>query len=64
MNLPDYIKQVGDKTFADRFGVSERAAMSYRLQDRVPRSKLAKKIVAETPVTWEGIYAAPEKRAS
>jgi hypothetical protein len=56
MNLPDYIKRIGDAEFAAKFGVSTRTAMSYRLKERTPRPKLANRIIAETPVTWRGIY--------
>lgn len=56
MNLPDYIKQVGDSEFAKRFDIKERTAMAYRLRERIPRSNLAQRIVKETPVTWAGIY--------
>lgn len=59
MNLSDYIAEIGDKQFAGKFGVSERTAMSYRLRDRKPKPELAERIVAESPVTWEGIYATP-----
>lgn len=56
MNLDDYIKKVGDAEFAAKFGITPRAALSYRMGDRSPRPKLAKRIVAATPVTWAGIY--------
>lgn len=63
MKLTNYIEKVGDKAFAERFGITPRAAMSYRLGDRTPRPKLATRIVAETPVTWAGIYKREEQRA-
>lgn len=56
MNLSDYIKQVGVKAFAEQFGVTERAAISYQYRTRTPRAKVAQKIVSESPVTWDGIY--------
>ena len=56
MNLPDYIAKIGDAAFAEKFGVKERTAMSYRLVQRKPRPALANKIIAKTPVTWVGIY--------
>lgn len=61
MELQKYIEKVGDAAFAAKFGISERAAMSYRLKQRMPRPKLANKIVATTPVTWGGIYANPDR---
>ncbi len=55
MNLSDYIRQVGAKQFAAHFGVTERAALAWQYRTRIPRTELAKRIVAETPVTWAGI---------
>jgi hypothetical protein len=57
MTLPDYIKQVGDEKAAEVFGVSPRTAMSWRLRDRFPRPQQARKIIASSPVTMEGIYS-------
>lgn len=62
MKLPEYIRQVGIKAFADRFGITERAAVAYQQRARRPRPELSQRIVDETPVTWEGIYA-PERAA-
>jgi transcriptional regulator with XRE-family HTH domain len=56
MNLSQYIKLVGDAEFGKKFGVTRRAAMSWRLGDRLPKPETAQKIVAKTPVTWDGIY--------
>lgn len=56
MTLSEYIKQLGPKAFAEKFGITERAALSYQYRTRAPRSKLAQRIVADSPVTWEGIY--------
>ena len=54
------------RDFARKFGITERAALSYRDRARLPRPPLAQRIVEESPVTWEGIYApervAPPKR--
>lgn len=55
--LSDYIKQVGPKTFAKKFGITERAALSYQYKTRTPRAKLAQRIVEKSPVSWEGIYS-------
>ena len=57
MKLSEYIRDVGDEAFASKFDVTTRTAASYRLGQRTPRRELAQKIVAETSVTWEGIYA-------
>lgn len=59
MNLAEYIRQIGTKEFAEKFGVTERAAIAYRQRARTPRKELAQQIVANSPVTWEGIYAPP-----
>lgn len=56
MQLREYIKQIGTKEFAQRFGVSERAALSWQYGARRPRGHIARKIVAGSPVTWDGIY--------
>ncbi len=63
MTLTDYIKQVGVAAFAKQFEINERAAISYRYKVRRPRPELAEKIVASTPVTWEGIYGSDSKTA-
>jgi len=63
MTLTDYIKQVGVPAFCKQFHVPARVAISYQYRARRPRPQLAEKIVASTPVTWEGIYGA-ESRAS
>lgn len=56
MNLSDYVKQVGARSFAEMFGVTERAALAYQYGTRRPRARVAQKIVSKSPVTWEGIY--------
>ncbi len=61
MNLSDYIRQVGAKEFAAQFGVTKRAALAWQYRTRTPRSKVAKRIVAETPVTWAGINGQEEQ---
>lgn len=64
MRLQEYIKKVGPKTFAEKFGVTERAAISWQYGARRPRAEIAQKIVAGSPVTWEGIYGAEEAAPS
>lgn len=66
MKLPDYIRRIGTKEFAEKFGVTERAAIAYQDRTRRPRPEIAKRIVDNSPVTWEGIYspeAAPRTRS-
>ena len=54
--LREYINSVGIKAFCEKFGVTERAATAYRYEQRRPQPTLALRIVADSPVTWEGIY--------
>ncbi|HZP86620.1 MAG TPA: hypothetical protein VFB54_07345 [Burkholderiales bacterium] len=56
-SLPAYIREIGPKVFAERFGIKERTAFAYMYGTRKPRSKLAAKIIEDSPVTWEGIYS-------
>jgi len=56
MNLPDYIRKIGVKEFAERFDVTERAALAYQYGARRPRPEIAQRIVSGSPVTWAGIY--------
>lgn len=69
MNLSAYIRQIGVPAFAKKFRVSERAALSWQYGARRPRPNIAKRIVDNSPVTWDGIHgleraAQPESRAS
>lgn len=63
MNLSDYITLIGDKAASDLFGITERAATSYRLGSRSPRPAVARRIVAATSgkVSWAEVYATPTK---
>jgi hypothetical protein len=63
MELSDYIRKQGAKKFAERFGVTERAALAWQYRTRRPRAEIAQKIVAGTPVTYEGIYGEPSSHA-
>jgi hypothetical protein len=56
MQLPDYIKKIGVPAFAQKFNVSQRAAISWMYRTRMPRPDVAQRIVTGSPVTWEGIY--------
>lgn len=57
MDLPAYIRKIGTREFAEKFGVTERAAVAYQQRARRPRPQLAQQIVDQSPVTWEGIYS-------
>jgi hypothetical protein len=56
MNLPEYIEEIGVEAFAAKFGVTERAAVAWKYRARRPRREVAQKIVANSPVSWDGIY--------
>ena len=58
MKIQDFIATIGDRAAAELFGISERAAESYRLGTRKPRPEVAQRIVEKTSgkVDWEGIY--------
>ena len=62
MELPDYIRQIGVKEFARKFGVTERAALAWQYRARTPRRETAQKIVEHSPVSWSGIYATQRDR--
>lgn len=61
MLLTDYIRETGVAEFAARFDITKRAATSYLQLRRLPKAALARRLVAETPVTWEGIYGLDPK---
>jgi len=63
MNLSEYIRKQGAEKFAQRFGVTKRAALAWQYRTRTPRRELAQKIVAETPVTFEGIYGSSSENS-
>lgn len=48
MKLSEYIEMVGDSVAADMFGVTERAAMSWRRLERSPRPEKAREIAKVT----------------
>jgi hypothetical protein len=64
MELPEYIRLIGVRDFARKFSIHPRAALSYLHGKRRPRPAVAQRIVDDSPVTWEGIYAEgkPKKR--
>jgi DNA-binding transcriptional regulator YdaS (Cro superfamily) len=59
MELAVYIHCVGDQAAAQLFGVTLRAASSWRRMERAPSPQQALKIVelSEGKVDWKGIYA-------
>lgn len=62
MDLPEYIKTVGDARASEIFGESIRTVRSWRYRDRRPRPITAHKIVEATngEVTLADIYGLPE----
>ena len=66
MRIQDYIATIGDRAAAELFGITERAAESYRLGTRKPRPEVAQRIVVKTngKVDWEGIYAPTKSEAA
>lgn len=58
MSLQQYFKDLGDAAAAKRFGITERAARSYRTGWRRPKPDLALKIVkaSKGKVTMAHIY--------
>lgn len=57
MTLTEYIRSIGPAEFARRFDLKERTAISYLYGERLPSRKTAARIVADSPVSWAGIYA-------
>jgi hypothetical protein len=59
MNLPEYIRTVGEGVAAQKFGVSVWTIRAWRQQAKFPRSSKANEIVALTDgiVGLDGIYA-------
>ena len=58
MNLPEYIRTIGEAVAAQRFGVSVWTIRSWRQQAKFPRASKANEIVVITDgaVDLEGIY--------
>lgn len=65
MDLPAYIKAIGDEAAARKFSVTERCAASWRLRQRLPRPQKAARIVELTDglVSLHEIYG-PHREAS
>ena len=59
MNLPEYIRTIGETTAAQKFGVSVWTIRAWRQQAKFPRASKANEIVAVTDgvVGLDGIYA-------
>lgn len=60
MKLATFIESIGDKEAARLFGVTERAAASWRRGERSPKKEHAQTIVVATDgqVSFEDIYGA------
>ena len=58
MKLSEYIRQMTPEKFAREFRVKQRTAESWMRGERIPRTEQARKIVAKSPVTMDGIYSA------
>lgn len=61
MTLREYIQSLGKgekgaEKFSELHGVTKRTALAYLYGARRPRTKLAARLVRDTPLTWEGIY--------
>lgn len=56
MTLADYIQSIGLAEFCRRFDIKERTGYSYMLRERLPRREVARKILANSPLTWDDIY--------
>lgn len=62
MTLKEYIESLGPTPaegaaeFVRRHGISERSTAHYRWGTRKPSPDVARKLVAESPLTWEDIY--------
>ena len=58
MNLPEYIRTIGEATAAQKFGVSVWTIRAWRQQAKFPRASKANEIVAITDgvVDLDGIY--------
>jgi hypothetical protein len=58
MNLPEYIRTIGEAVAAQRFGVSVWTIHAWRQQAKFPRASKANEIVVITggAVDLEGIY--------
>lgn len=58
MSLQKYLADIGDAVAAKRFGITERAARSYRSGQRKPKPKVALKMVKKSggALTLASIY--------
>lgn len=65
ISLSEFIAEIGDEEAGRLFGVSARAAKSWRLRDRYPRPETADRIVVRTSgrVTHEGIYGGASSKS-
>lgn len=65
MNLPDYIRTIGDKAAMALFNAKPATVKAWRLGYRQPSREKAREIIAVTggKVSWDDMYPAPEKAA-
>ena len=56
LSLSEYIQKVGPQVAADRWGMKVRTVESWKRHERYPRPEQARVIVANSPVTMDGIY--------
>lgn len=62
MTLKEYIESLGSDgpsamaEFAKRHKISLRSTAHYRWGTRQPRPEIARRLVAESPLTWDDIY--------
>jgi hypothetical protein len=54
--LSQYIRAMGIDAFCQKHGIKFRAANSWLYGYRRPQIKVARELIANSPVTWEGIY--------
>jgi hypothetical protein len=63
MKLHEYVAKLGDAAFAAKTGLTERAAKTYRLRQRLPLPDAAAIICEKTPLRLADIYYAGARRA-
>lgn len=56
MTLKEYIESLGMEAFAERYGLTIRATAHYRWGTRKPKPDVARRIVEDSPLTWDDIY--------
>lgn len=66
MNLPDYLKTIGEPAAVALFGVSKYTVRSWRYGWRKPSPTMAQRIIDRTngKVGWGGIYNTGQRQGS